>query len=419
LVKNAFRDLNVEEYYASTNGAQLELDVVQKRAFAGIQFDDAWANLADHIPDDFHFALRFPSITRQEKKTWLTRNMFPSIQLRGQQNYYAPGYYQEGFLALQQRLSLEYIREKSGLSELPRVMVEHFPYPAYTKNEFLPFLTFILPSFIILSFLYPFMCVTKVSFCTRINVNYPVFIHLLSQFIAAEKEKQLKEVMKIMGLRNWLHWTAWFVKTFIPLTISAIMVTTALKVDTKYGAVLENASLTVVLFFLIVYIIASICFCFMMATLFSKASTAATVTSFIWLIAHIPYFFIFNVGLSPKLGWSLIPNTAMSLGFKVIVNFEEVGDGLQWSTLFSPASEGDPLTVGAVIIMMLVSSTVCMIICLYVEQVMPGNFGVPRPWNFPFTREFWSIESSERKNEDLEGIDMAQSALISLRLKKV
>jgi len=306
LVKNAFRDLNVEEYYASTNGAQLELDVVQKRAFAGIQFDDAWANLADHIPDDFHFALRFPSITRQEKKTWLTRNMFPSIQLRGQQNYYAPGYYQEGFLALQQRLSLEYIREKSGLSELPRVMVEHFPYPAYTKNEFLPFLTFILPSFIILSFLYPFMCVTKVSFCTRINVNYPVFIHLLSQFIAAEKEKQLKEVMKIMGLRNWLHWTAWFVKTFIPLTISAITVTTALKVDTKYGAVLENASLTVVLFFLIVYIIASICFCFMMATLFSKASTAATVTSFIWLIAHIPYFLRLDGLLQVLAGLALV-----------------------------------------------------------------------------------------------------------------
>ncbi|XP_037714104.1 ATP-binding cassette sub-family A member 3-like [Drosophila subpulchrella] len=387
LVKNAFRDLNVKEY-ASSNGAQLELDVVQKRPFAGIQFDDAWANLTDHIPDNFQFSLRFPSITRQKKQTWLTKNMFPSIQLRGQHNYLAPGYYQEGFLALQQRLSLEYIREKSGRSELPKIIMEHFPYPAHTKNEFLPCLTLLLPSFIILSFLYPFMCVTR--------------------FIAAEKEKQLKEVMKIMGLRNWLHWTAWFVKTFIPLTISAILVTTALKVDTRYGAVLENSSFTVVLFFLIVYIIASICFCFMMATLFSKASTAATVTSFIWLIAYIPYFFIFNLGLYTKLGWSLIPNTAMSLGFKVIVNFEEVGDGLQWSTLFSPASEGDPLTVGAVIIMMLVSSIMCMIICLYIEQVMPGNFGVPRPWNFPFTREFWSIESIERKNEDLDGIDMAQ-----------
>lgn len=50
------------------------------------------------------------------------------------------------------------------------------------------------------------------------------------QIIAAEKEKQLKEVMKIMGLQNWLHWMAWFVMSFMTMGISLILVTIALVV---------------------------------------------------------------------------------------------------------------------------------------------------------------------------------------------
>ncbi|XP_070068185.1 phospholipid-transporting ATPase ABCA3-like [Drosophila takahashii] len=389
--KQEFQDFDIGKYYASKNAAQLELDIVQKRALAGIQFDDTWANLTDQIPDHFHFALRFPAKLRVKeafkKNTWETKILFPSFGIRGQQNHDYPGYLRDGFLALQQELSLAYIRQKSGSSNLPKVNVQHYPYPAYKKDDFLNYLTTLLPLFIVLSFMYPSLCITK--------------------FIAAEKEQQLKEVMKIMGLRNWLHWAAWFVKSIVQLAIFAILIATAFKVDTKYGPVLENSSFTVLLFFLISYIIASICFCFMMATLFSKASTASTVTALTLLIAHIPYYFTFDVSLSSKLGWSLIPNTAVGLGFKLIVNFEEVGDGLQWSSLFTPASDGDSLTVGAVIMMMMTSSVIFMTICLYVEQVRPGDFGVPRPWNFPFTREFWGIKSTKREN-DSEFVQMDQ-----------
>nr|XP_044248856.1 LOW QUALITY PROTEIN: phospholipid-transporting ATPase ABCA1-like [Drosophila takahashii] len=389
--KQEFQDFDIGKYYVSKNAAQLELDVVQRRAFAGIQFNDAWANLTDQIPDDFYFALRFPSKLRLKVPdfkvdTWQTRNLFPSIGIRGQQNHDYPGYLKEGFLALKQELSLAYIRQKSGRSKLPNVTIQHYPYPAYKEDSFHFYLATLLPLLIILSFFAP---------------------SLYRNFIAAEKEKQLKEVMKIMGLRNWLHWAAWFVKSIIQLTFSAILIATALKVDTKYGSVLENTSFTVLLFFLISYIIASICFCFMTASLFSKASTASTVTALTLLIAHIPYSFTFDVSLSSKLGWSLIPNTAVGLGFKLIVNFEEVGDGLQWSSLFTPASDGDSLTVGAVIMMMMTSSVIYMIICLYVEQVRPGDFGVPRVWNFPFTREFWGIKSTKIEN-DSEFVQMDQ-----------
>lgn len=40
----------------------------------------------------------------------------------------------------------------------------------------------------------------------------------------------VQESMKMMGLPNWLHWTAWFVQSFLLLLISIILMTIFLKV---------------------------------------------------------------------------------------------------------------------------------------------------------------------------------------------
>ena len=58
----------------------------------------------------------------------------------------------------------------------------------------------LLPMIILISFFYT--CINTVK------------------FITIEKEKQLKEAMKIMGLPNWLHWTAWFVRCLVLLLIT-------------------------------------------------------------------------------------------------------------------------------------------------------------------------------------------------------
>lgn len=51
-----------------------------------------------------------------------------------------------------------------------------------------------------------------------------------TKFIAIEKERQIKEAMKIMGLSNWLHWTGWFVRTMVLFTISISLMVIMLKV---------------------------------------------------------------------------------------------------------------------------------------------------------------------------------------------
>ena len=40
----------------------------------------------------------------------------------------------------------------------------------------------------------------------------------------------MKESMKMMGLPNWLHWTAWFVKSLAFIFVTILLITLLLKV---------------------------------------------------------------------------------------------------------------------------------------------------------------------------------------------
>ena len=80
-----------------------------------------------------------------------------------------------------------------------------------------------------------------------------------------------QESMKMMGLSNWLHWLAWFVKYFVFILISVAMETIFFLINTgKNGSVISYVSPTVLFVFLVVYALATIMFCFAASTFFSR-----------------------------------------------------------------------------------------------------------------------------------------------------
>lgn len=62
--------------------------------------------------------------------------------------------------------------------------------------------------------------------------------------------------------------------------------------------------------------------------------------------------------------------------------------GVQWSNLFEADPENN-ITFGGILLMMFFDIFIYLTITLYVEQIYPGEFGVPQKWYFPFTRQFW------------------------------
>ncbi|CAG9761787.1 unnamed protein product [Ceutorhynchus assimilis] len=365
--------------------------------FAGIQFDD---DLIDRqkFGKNINISIRFPGELRTGAdifghNNWRTNLIYPVFQTSGPRTPEStsgavPHYYQEGFLALQHMLSIFIILQQRRLNvseldglltsdfKLPFIKMRRYPYAAWQEDILLTPLKSFVSVIVMLSFVYT--CINTVK------------------AITTEKEKQLKESMKIMGLPNWLHWTAWFLKSFSYLMISIILMVVLLKVrwytNTEF-TVFTHANPLVLLIFLFFYVCATITFCFAVSVFFSKANTASTIAGLMWFLSYSPYSFMQQsydtLSLSSKLISCLGSNTAMAFGFQLILMYEGTEDGIQFNNIWKPNTPDDDLSLGIIMVMLLVDTVFYLLVALYVEAVFPGEYGVPKKWYFPFTREFW------------------------------
>jgi ATP-binding cassette subfamily A (ABC1) protein 2 len=70
-----------------------------------------------------------------------------------------------------------------------------------------------------------------VPLCMVISWIYTVAITV--QSIVHEKERRLKEFMKMMGLSNIVHWIAWFITSLCTISITVALLTLTLKVSAE------------------------------------------------------------------------------------------------------------------------------------------------------------------------------------------
>ena len=67
--------------------------------------------------------------------------------------------------------------------------------------------------------------------------------------------------------------------------------------------------------------------------------------------------------------------------------------------MFEPISVDDTFSVGAVMSMFVVDAILYFIIAWYLEGVWPGEFGVPKPWYFPFSSDYWCPKPKTASDE--------------------
>ncbi|XP_067859732.1 phospholipid-transporting ATPase ABCA3 [Heptranchias perlo] len=321
-----------------------------------------------------------PNINRD----WQTQFLFPLFQVPGPREQYfkdggIPGYYREGFLATQLATDKAIItyhasRKAANLLKLVSVEMLRFPFPPYIDDVFITAIQTQLSLLIMLSFTYMALNVTKA--------------------IVLEKETKLKEYMKMMGLNNWLHWLAWFTKFFLYMFISVFFMTLLFCVKvTHKGAVLQFSDPTLIFLFLLVVVISTLSFSFMISVFFSQANIAAAASGFLYFFSYIPYFFISprypSMTSSQKVASCLISNVAMALGCQLIGMFEGKGVGIQWANINLPVTVDDNFTVAQAMAMLIFDSILYGFVTWYVEAVFPGQYGMPQPWYFFILSSYW------------------------------
>ncbi|XP_007499576.1 phospholipid-transporting ATPase ABCA3-like isoform X4 [Monodelphis domestica] len=361
---------------------------------AAIVFDHVFHKRDEPLPIKIKYCLRFNHsprnpgprriLFRKSTTGWHTSTLFPLFPSLGpREPLYPdggdPGYLREGFLTLQHAVDKAIMRyhDPEAANELLdkiSISIKRFPYPAYVKDPFLSVVQFTLPLLLVLAFTF-----------TVLNII---------RSIVNEKERKLKEYMRMMGLNNWLHWVTWFLVFFIFFFIAVFFITVLFCIKVKNNvAVLTKSDPALLFFFLMCFASSSIAFGFMVSTFFGKANLAAATGGFLYFIAYIPYFFIeprYNrLSYSQKVSSCLLSNVAMALGILLIVKFEGKGTGMQWKDFLSPVNVDDNFTLGHVVIMLIYDTFFYCLVTWYVEAVFPGEYGMPQPWYFFLMPSYW------------------------------
>ncbi|XP_037903715.1 ATP-binding cassette sub-family A member 3-like isoform X5 [Hermetia illucens] len=369
------------------NDKAMETFMAVNHIFCGIRFNTN----ANQTSKKFDFTLRpqpnFPNIEADSKVGWNTASLFREKTLPGPiDGEMLPqvggrfSYLTFGLTSIQYAISNSYIKltaKEVGTKTdaiLPDIKMQRFPYPPYVSDATLVILNILLALIFLLCFVYPVSQTTK--------------------HVTGEKEKQLTETMKIMGLRTAHHWTSWFTTTFVLRLIVIVIIVILIKSPICNETGVLPASSGVVLFlFLLCYSASMITFSFLISAFFNKSSVASSVASAVWFLFYIPStltlgkYFTSIKWLSSAL--CLFMNTSMTLGVKSIIMWETKIDGVQFYNIMSSPGGKDTLSVGFTMIMLLVDAILYMLLTIYVEKVFPGEYGFKEPWYFCFKVDYW------------------------------
>ncbi|NP_001108058.2 phospholipid-transporting ATPase ABCA1b [Danio rerio] len=279
-----------------------------------------------------------------------------------------------GFSYLQDVVEHSIIRAVTGSKEKTGVYIQQMPYPCYVDDIFLRIMSRSMPLFMTLAWMYSVAIIIK-------GVVY-------------EKEARLKETMRIMGLDNGILWFSWFISSLIPLLISAGLLVLLLKM----GNLLPYSDPGVVFLFLGSFAVVTIMQCFLISTAFARANLAAACGGIIYFTLYLPYVLCVAwqdyVGFAAKVIASLLSPVAFGFGCEYFALFEEQGVGIQWNNLFSSPVEEDDYNLTTCLILMYFDAFLYGVMTWYIETVFPGQYGIPRPWYFPFTKSYWFGENS-------------------------
>ncbi|XP_059891813.1 phospholipid-transporting ATPase ABCA1 [Gadus macrocephalus] len=273
-----------------------------------------------------------------------------------------------GFAYLQDMLDSGVARAH-GSTPLVGVYAQQMPYPCYVNDGFLRSLASSLPLLMTLAWIFS--------------------VALIVKGIVQEKEARLKETMRIMGLRTSIHWLTWAFSSMLPLAVSAALLAVLL----KYGSVLYYSDPTLVFVFLLAFCTATVTQCFLISVFFSKANLAAACAGLVYFVLYLPYVLCYawkdSMRFGAKVAVSLLSCVAFGYGCENLSKYEEQGLGIQWSNIAQSPEEGTRYSFLVSILMMLLDALLYWTLTCYIENVFPGQYGIPKPWYFLVTRSYW------------------------------
>uniref|UniRef100_A0AAQ4R8J7 P-type phospholipid transporter n=1 Tax=Gasterosteus aculeatus aculeatus TaxID=481459 RepID=A0AAQ4R8J7_GASAC len=287
-----------------------------------------------------------------------------------------------GFAYLQDMIEHGIIKLHTGQDWPLGVYVQQMPYPCYVDDLFMITLNRCFPMFMVLAWIYS--------------------VSMTVKSIVLEKELRLKETLKAMGVDNGVIWYTCFIDSFVMMTASTALLTFII----IGGKVLNYSNPVLVFFFLLTFTVATIMQCFLMSVFFNKANVAAACSGIIYFTLYLPHVLCFawqdRITKNIKLAASLLSPVAFGFGTEYLSRYEEQGLGLQWDNIMTSPLEKDTYSFLTSILMMVFDAVLYGVLAWYLDNVFPGQYGIGRPFYFPFQPSYWKTQTPSVFNSCLK-----------------
>uniref|UniRef100_A0A8C9R6I7 ATP binding cassette subfamily A member 4 n=1 Tax=Scleropages formosus TaxID=113540 RepID=A0A8C9R6I7_SCLFO len=296
-----------------------------------------------------------------------------------------------GFAYLQDMIEHGILKLHTGKDWPLGVYLQQMPYPCYVDDLFMLTLNRCFPIFMVLAWVYS--------------------VSMTVKGIVLEKEMRLKETLKAMGVANGVIWYTWFIDSFLMMSASTILLTTIIML----GKVLNYSNPIILLLFLLTFTVATIMQCFLMSVFFNKANLAAACSGIIYFTLYLPHILCFawqeRLTKNVKIMASLLSPVAFGFGTEYLSRYEEQGLGLQWDNIRTSPLEGDEFSFFTSIQMMVFDIFLYAVLAWYLDNVFPGEYGIGRPFYFPFQPSYWHgpkhLHPDPEKQEKQEDVEAA------------
>uniref|UniRef100_A0A667GF24 ABC transporter domain-containing protein n=1 Tax=Lynx canadensis TaxID=61383 RepID=A0A667GF24_LYNCA len=273
------------------------------------------------------------------------------------------------FVPLQDMIERAIISVQTGQeAEEPATQTQAMPYPCHTRDLFLNNVGFFFPLIMMLTWM--------------------VSVASMVRKLVYEREIQIEEYVRMMGVHPTILFLAWFLENMAMLAISSA----ALAIILKVSGIFAHSNACIIFLFLLDFAVSVVMLSYFLSTFFSQANTAALCTSLVYMISFLPYIVLLvlrnHLSVVIQTFLCLLSTTAFGQGVFLVTFLEGQEAGIQWNNMYQPL-EQTGVTFGWVSWMILFDSGLYFVCGWYLDNLLPGTFGLRKPWYFPFTESYW------------------------------
>ncbi|KAH6926302.1 hypothetical protein HPB50_016485 [Hyalomma asiaticum] len=281
--------------------------------------------------------------------------------------------------ALQQR-HLELQAERLHEPPPEEVRLRRFPFPGYIEHRDQKNYALVLT-----------------RFCIGMLIPFTVLVARLTD----EKATGMRELLRVMGLSDWVYWASHYLSAFFThsIIVSLMLLFTCVKRNEEGRAFIQFSDPT--LLFVILNFFCSQCVMhgFALSMFFANPHSAMAGAMLYWTFSNVMPFLLlehaggqgyYYIARRDKLLTAIFPGMSLHWSFRVLERFEKFVDhGANWGNFYSITETPDNVTLAEIVFVGFTFDCCLATFIWYFDNVFCLGPGIHKPFYYPLKLSYW------------------------------